>query len=103
LGFTTYLAQVRTLASALAKRYDRALVVTAFDQDAQIVFGGAARSFGEREVAMLAERGPGGASDLSRVAPLANGRVVIVTDAVATAGLDGAALAKQFAAADRVD
>ena len=102
-GFTRYLGKVRALVHALGVQYSGIEVeVIAFDQEARSMVRGKAIELGDRATAALAQRGPGGASDLGVAARLAKGRVVIITDGVVTAGLEGTPLDKAFAA-DRVD
>ena len=104
LGFARYLESVRAMIGALATRYEGlTIAVVAFDQTTQAIYRGPAKAFGEREMAAFVARGPGGASDLARAATVAQGRTVIVTDAVVTAGLEGAELGKAFVKAERVD
>ena len=114
LGFKAYVASVRALISGLRTTYGDpiAVRVVAFDQDTQVVFDGFAADYGETQDATLLARGAAGASNLvqaieslSTSRPLSLRRVVVITDAVVTAGPETPALVaaiKQLPA-DRLD
>jgi outer membrane protein OmpA-like peptidoglycan-associated protein len=104
LGFAAYVASIEKLAGALG---DIPLQVVAFDQDSELVFDGRA---GDAKLGKLVERGAAGASDLGQALAFvakrrAQPRVVVVTDGVITAGLEGQELAGAVTAtrAARVD
>jgi hypothetical protein len=92
LGFERQVAAVGELVAQLrAAHGDLALRVAAFDQDVLPIFDGPASGFGAAQIEALRARQPLGASDLG--AALAwvkgaggRGRVVVMTDAVVTAG-----------------
>jgi hypothetical protein len=98
LGFERYTRSLRELISTLVSRYGDSLAieVIAFDQDTQAIYAGRAAVFGDAQVKALLARGAAGASDLGQaLASLGSPRerVVIVSDAVVTAGKSGADLA----------
>ena len=98
-GFRHYIERVRTFVNELATRYDGLeVVVVAFDQEVAPIYTGPARALGEAQVAAFVERRADGASDLERaLASVSPGaRVVIITDAVVTAGLETAALTEAW-------
>jgi outer membrane protein OmpA-like peptidoglycan-associated protein/uncharacterized protein YfaP (DUF2135 family) len=104
LGFAAYVASIEKLAGELG---DTPLQVVAFDQDSELVFDGRAR---DAKLDKLVERGAAGASDLGQALAFvakrgAQSRVVVVTDGVITAGLEGQELAAAVAAtkAERID
>jgi hypothetical protein len=103
LGFARYLEEVRALIGELAGGGALHIDVIAFDQTTHAIYSGTAKELGDAPIARLAARGPGGASDLGLAASVAKGRVLIITDAVVTAGIEGPALAKAFAHAERID
>jgi hypothetical protein len=92
LGFDRQIAAVGELVAQLrAAHGDLGLRVAAFDQDVLPIFDGPASGFGAAQIEALRARQPLGASDLG--AALAwvksaggRGRVVVMTDAVVTAG-----------------
>ena len=101
LGFAGYVASVHALVEALRKQYGDPieLQVVAFDQDSQPIFDGVAASYGKAQDAALIARGAAGASNLAQVlatlgasAKPVHRRVVVVTDAVMTAGPETPAL-----------
>jgi len=102
LGYAHYVHSVHELIGKLRARYGDALPVqlVAFDQDAEVVFSGPARDYGDAQDAKLLARGAAGASDLGQAlaflattvhAPLP--RVLVITDGVMTAGAERAELA----------
>ncbi len=89
-------ARLDALVHALAASYgaDLPLRVVAFDQTVEIIFEGAAGTWGERDVDQLLVRRPLGATNLGGalawLAGRAHGeRLLVWTDAVATAGAEG--------------
>jgi len=101
LGFAGYVASIHTLIDALRTQYGDPieLQVVAFDQDSQPIFDGAAAGYGAAQDAALLARGAAGASNLAQVlatlgasAKPVHRRVVVVTDAVMTAGPETPAL-----------
>jgi hypothetical protein len=114
LGFERQIAALGQLVTSLrAAHGDLGLRVAAFDQDVQAIFDGPASSFGPAQLAALRARQPLGASDLGAALAWvksagARGRVVVMTDAVVTAGAgelgDLEAAVKSLAPAiDRLD
>lgn len=119
LGLETQLALLKDLARGLAAGAgpDVPLSVIAFDQDAVEAFSGTAGRFGDEALRKIRDRRAMGASDLGRALDFARlalgrrpaGRVLILTDGLATAGeLEAKALkakAKALAAAgaERLD
>jgi hypothetical protein len=114
LGFERQIAALGQLVTSLrAAHGDLGLRVAAFDQDVQAIFDGPASGFGPAQLAALRARQPLGASDLGAALAWvksagARGRVVVMTDAVVTAG-DGelgeleAAVKRLAPAIDRLD
>ena len=100
IGFNEYVGALRKLVDALRSRWGNSLPlqVVAFDQTTQQIFAGRAAG---ADLRPLVKRGAAGASDLGQaLAWLAErgspqSRVVVVTDAVITAGLDGPDLVKR--------
>jgi hypothetical protein len=92
LGFGAQVARLGALVSALAAGAPALrLTVTAFDQAVAPVYAGPASAFGEAHLAALRTHGPLGASDLHRALSWAgrqagHDRVLVLTDAIATAG-----------------
>jgi hypothetical protein len=111
LGFTAYVQRVRELVAALRSRYGNtlALDIVAFDQDAEPIFSGPAGDVDDAVWRRLVERGAAGASDLERaLSSIKQARVVVVSDGVVTAGIEGAELVAAFAkrgsrAIERID
>ncbi|HEU0036098.1 MAG TPA: VIT domain-containing protein [Kofleriaceae bacterium] len=113
LGFAKSIDKLDQLIRALAKRHggELALQVIAYDQETRPIFAGRAADWSQSHKAALLERGPAGASDLGQAlaylqshAPHA--RLVVLGDAVITAGAKPEALAasvKQLAGVERVD
>jgi hypothetical protein len=100
LGLASELRAVQATLAAIAAREEGAWVsVAAFDQAVTPVFQGEARAFGDAEVARVLARRALGASNVERALAWARDevgrtgapRVILVTDAVATAGEDDAA------------
>lgn len=112
LGYERYVHDIHELVGQLAQRYGAALPldVVAFDQDTQAVFSGTAGAYGDTSDRALVTRGAAGASDLGQALASLHlqhhSRVVVVTDAMITAGHERVELAaqiKQLADADRFD
>lgn len=112
LGFERYVRTLRELVSSLAAKHaGLAIEVIAFDQDTQSIYAGPATGFADAHLQALIARGAAGASDLGQALAAIKAprqRVVVVTDAVLTAGVSGdelVARAKQLAAAkvERLD
>jgi hypothetical protein len=119
LGLAAELRSVRSLLKGLAERHGGEIPVTvaAFDQEVVGVYQGDANGFGEAQMDRLVSRRALGASNIEKALGWARGeakrtganRVVLVTDAVPTAGEEDAAkLAKAAAAlgeggAERLD
>ena len=110
LGYAAQLEDLRTMVAGLAREQGGALplVVAAFDQDVEEVYRGRADGFGADAIARLQARAALGASDLAGAlrwvkAKGERGRVVLVTDAVATVGDEAAVLAAATALAPAVD
>ncbi|HVK84963.1 MAG TPA: VIT domain-containing protein, partial [Kofleriaceae bacterium] len=108
LGFARYAKSVRDMLATLATRYGAGLPVEviAFDQDTQAIYSGPAGGFGDAQTKALIERGAAGASDLGQAltklgSPRA--RLVIVSDGVVTAGIEGADLAAKLKALEKVE
>ncbi|MCX4246880.1 AgmX/PglI C-terminal domain-containing protein [Paraliomyxa miuraensis] len=95
LGFDAKVRQLGEVIEALRSRAgDFSLRVAAFDQDMSLVFDGKASGFGAEHLQALYTRRALGASDLAsalrRVATISgsDGRVLLMTDGVTTAGDD---------------
>jgi len=95
LGYANKVRRLGELVAALRERQgDFPLRVAAFDQEVSLVFSGQASEFGASELDQLYTRRPLGASDLAVVLRRAvtvvgdHGRLLLVTDGLATAGLD---------------
>jgi hypothetical protein len=93
LDFKGQVARLAALVSELrsANNGDFPLTVAAFDQTVETVFTGKAADFGADAVQQILRRGPLGASDLTGALNWAaqqksSGRVIILSDGVATAG-----------------
>ncbi len=104
LGFAAYARAVDELVAALGRAHAGLEVrVAAFDQDVAAVYEGAAAAAAGKLEAALVERGALGASRLDAALAWAKargaaGRVVVITDGVATAGqLDATALGEAAA------
>jgi Vault protein inter-alpha-trypsin domain/von Willebrand factor type A domain len=99
LGYRQQARDVRALVAALAKQGDPSIEIAAFDQETVSLYHGKASAFGDAAERTLASREPLGASDLGQALAWAKGkaklrrRVILVTDAMATAGAESAALA----------
>jgi len=86
--------QARLLREVAHRMGGARLVVACFDQEVAPIFDGDASAFGDAEVRAIVERGPLGASDLSRALAWAGdkarasggARVIVMSDGVATAG-----------------
>ncbi len=97
LGYRDQVRTVRELVAALtAYSPQLELEVAAFDQETVSLYQGKGKDFGEAAARPLADRAPLGASDLSQALAWAKGkgkrRVIVVTDGIATAGAEAAAL-----------
>ncbi len=114
LGFPAYARAVDELVATLAREHaGLAVVVAAFDQGVEPIFTGAAVDAAGTLEPALRGRMPLGASDLAGAlawakAQGAAGRVIVVTDGVATAGATdvaalGAAVKALGAGVDRLD
>jgi hypothetical protein len=119
LGLAAELRSVQALLEGLAARHDADIAVTvaAFDQEVVPIYRGTAKGFGQAEMDRIAQRRALGASNVEKALGWAKDeakqsgarRVVLVTDAVPTAGEeDGAKLAKAATAlrdggAERID
>lgn len=107
LGFAADLERLERMVAEMTARVGAAtpLEIIAFDQTAQTVFSGTFGGFQPTVVSQLRQRGALGASDiglaLERVSKSAGRQVVIISDAVPTAGAEKADLiakAKSLAA-----
>ena len=107
LGFAADLERLERMVAEMTARLGAAtpLEIIAFDQTAQTVFAGTFGSFQQSVARQLQQRGALGASDiglaLDRVSKSAGRQVVIISDAVPTAGAEKAELiakAKSLAA-----
>jgi tetratricopeptide (TPR) repeat protein len=111
LGFARYASNLRELVQTMASKYQGVSIdVIAFDQDTQSIYSGPASGFGATHVQALITRGAAGASDLSQALGKVGGnnaqRVVVITDGVFTAGVEGADLTTKLKAmkgTERVD
>lgn len=97
LGYRDQVRTVRELVAALtAYSPQLELEVAAFDQETVSLFKGKSKDFTEAAASPLAERAPLGASDLGQALAWAKGkgkrRVIVITDGMATAGAEAAAL-----------
>jgi len=96
MGFGRYVRSIREMVGAIATKYGAVdLQVVAFDQDTQVIYEGPAASYGDAQDRLFIGRGAAGASDLGQALAAVKAlrsRVVVVTDAVMTAGPDTAAL-----------
>ena len=108
LGFARYVAAIEKLAGDLAATWGKALPlqIVAFDQESELVYAGRAADL--RDLRKLVERGAAGASDLGQALAWVNkhgaqARLVIVTDATITAGLEGRALLASVAELRKVE
>src|SRR5262245_12659709 len=93
LGFAAMVQAVRHLIGELANRHggDLPIEVIAFDQETRSMFAGRAAGWGDAQDHQLIARGAAGASDLGQAiawlgAHTPHPRVVVVSDAVITAG-----------------
>ena len=88
--------RVRTFVAGLATRYTGLSIrVVAFDQDSHVIYDGPAPGFSDTYTSALIDRRADGVSDLGRalVNVRTGTRLVVITDGVITAGIEGAALA----------
>jgi Vault protein inter-alpha-trypsin domain len=97
LGYREQARALRALIEELAVyRDDLTIDVAAFDQETVGIYSGKARGFGDAAERMLAQREPLGASDLGQALLWAKGkassRVIVLTDAMVTAGADASVL-----------
>ena len=110
-GFARSVDDVIAAIKGLAASGDPELAVFAFDQEVAPIYRGKASGFGERQRSRLRARRPMGASNLGlaleTAAQIGHPRLVIVGDAVATAGAkepsELVALARDLTALGRVD
>jgi hypothetical protein len=100
LGFASDLDRLERIVADMSKRLgaQTPLEIIAFDQTAQTVFSGAMATFDRSVIAKIKQRGALGASDIGsamqQVSKGSNRQVIVISDAVATAGDDKAALAE---------
>ncbi|MEZ4362797.1 MAG: VIT domain-containing protein [Kofleriaceae bacterium] len=97
LGYREQVRALHAVIAGLAKaRPELQLELAAFDQETVSLYKGKASGFGEAQVKAVASREPLGASDLGQALRWAKAhkrrRVVVVSDAMLTAGADAAAL-----------